>query len=107
MGPLQLYDDDQELQNIETYHLSVEKSDANLSCTPTSDKFVCSPAAVNMHRKTSLDHIQQSQETQQTLNKLCDKYKDILYLHQGNIGYLKLLTIDIDTRDHSPITQKP
>ena len=33
-------------------------------------------------------------------------YKDIFSLHQGDINHTKLLTMDIDTVDHPPITQK-
>ena len=28
-------------------------------------------------------------------------------LHQDDIGHMELLTVDIDTGDHPPITQKP
>ena len=31
---------------------------------------------------------------------LCEEYKDIFSLHQGDIGHTKLLTINIDRGDH-------
>ena len=83
------------------------KSVTNVPCTPSSAKLMCSPAEVNTHRKINLDHTLQSQETQQTLGKLCEEYKAIFLLHQGDIGHAKLLTMDIDTGDHPPIVQKP
>ena len=41
------------------------------------------------------------------LDESCEEYKDILSLHQGDIGHTKLLTMDIDTGDHPPITAEP
>ena len=32
---------------------------------------------------------------------------DIFFVHQGDIGPIKLLTMDINTGDHLPIAQKP
>ena len=46
-------------------------------------------------------------ETQQTLNDLCEEYKDTFSLHQGDIGHTKLLAIDIDKGYHHPIALKP
>ena len=83
------------------------KSDTNLPCTPTSAKCVCSSAEVNTYRKNNVAHTPHSLETVQTLNKLCEEYKDIFLLHQGDIGHTKLLAMDIDTGDHPPTTQKP
>ena len=34
-------------------------------------------------------------------------YKDIFSLYQGDIAHIKLLTMDIDTGDHSFVIQKP
>ena len=59
-----------------------------------------------MHRKINLDHTLQSPEAQQTLNYLCEEYKDIFSEYKGDIGHTKLLTVDIDTY-HPPIVQKP
>ena len=39
------------------------------------------------------------------LDKLHEEYKDIFSLNQGDIGHMKLLTLDIDTEDHTPIAQ--
>ena len=106
IGILQLYADNQELENFEICRLSMENSDTNLSCSLHSAKFVCSPAEVNTHRKITLDHNPQSQEIQQALAKLCEEYEDIFSIHLGDIGYTKLLTMDIDTEDYPPIAQK-
>ena len=60
-----------------------------------------------MHTKIKLDHTPQSLEIQVALNELCEEYKGIFLLHQGDIGHTELLTMDIDIRDHPPIAQKP
>ena len=70
-------------------------------------KIVCLPAEVNTQRKIYLDHIPQSLETQQALNRLCKEYKDILLLHQGYRDHTKLYAMDTDRGDHPPFTQKP
>ena len=77
-------------------------SDTNLLCTPLSVQFVCSSTEVNTNEKINLDHTPQSQDIQQALDKLCDKYKYIFQWNQGDIGYTKWLTIDNDTGDHPP-----
>ena len=43
----------------------------------------------------------------QALKKICEEYKDIFSLHQGDIGHTILPIIDTDTGDHPPIKQKP
>ena len=60
-----------------------------------------------MHRKIILDHVPQSMETQQTLIKLCEKYKDIFLLHQGDIGHTKLCPMHAVIGGHPPMAQKP
>ena len=62
---------------------------------------------MNTYRKIKLDHTPQSLETQQTLNELCKEYKGIFLLHKGDIGCAKLPTMDMDTGDQPPFTQKP
>ena len=41
------------------------------------------------------------------MDKLCGEYKDIFSLHQSDTGHTKLLTMNIDTGGHPPITYKP
>ena len=50
--------------------------------------------------KINLDHTPQGLEHQQVLDKLCEENRDML-LHQGDIGHMQLLTIDIDTGSSS------
>ena len=64
-------------------------------------------AEVSTHRKINLDHTHQSSENQKALDEFCEEYKDIYSLHQGDIDHTKLLTMDINTGDHPPISQKP
>ena len=40
------------------------------------------------------------------IDRLCEEYKNICSLHQGDLCHTKLLTIDIDTRGHLPIAQQ-
>ena len=60
---------------------------------------------MSTHRKVIIDHACQSLESQQALGYLCEEYKNIFFLHQGNIGDPKLLTMDIDIGEHPPIVQ--
>ena len=60
----------------------------------------------DLHRKINLDHNPQSPETKQALNELCEEYKYVFLLHQGDIDNTKLPTMDIDTGVHPPIIQK-
>ena len=57
--------------------------------------------------KNNLDSTPLCSEAQEVLNKICKEYKNIFSLHQGDGGHTKLVTMDIDTGDHSPVTQKP
>ena len=41
------------------------------------------------------------------LYELCEEYKNMSSLYHGDIGHTKLLTMDIDTKNHSHIAQKP
>ena len=77
-------------------HLSIENPNTNFPCTSSSAKFVCHPVEVNTHRKINLDHIPQSQEIQTMLDNLCEEYKDIFSIHEGDICHTKLLTMDIN-----------
>ena len=81
----------------------MEKSDTTLPCTPPSAKFVCLPTEVNTHRELNLDN---TLETQQTFNELCEEYKNIFSLHQGDIGHTKFL-IWILIWEIVPIKKKP
>ena len=40
------------------------------------------------------------------LDKLCEEYKDIFPIHQGDIGHTKMLPMDVDMGDHPLIAQK-
>ena len=59
------------------------------------------------HRKINLDHTPQSPENKKkTLDDLCEEYKDMFSLHQGDIGHTKLLAMDIDIGDYLLIVKK-
>ena len=38
---------------------------------------------------------------------MSEEYRDIISLHQGDIGHTKLQPMDIDTGNHPSIAQKP
>ena len=62
---------------------------------------------MNLNLRINVGNTLQSQETQQALNKLCDEYKDIFSLYQGDIYNTKLLTMDIGAENYPSIAQKP
>ena len=42
---------------------------------------------------------------QKALHELFEEFRDIISLHQDDIGYPKFLTMYIDTEDHPPMAQ--
>ena len=67
---------------------------------------MCSPTEVDTQRKINLESANPDPEVQKTFDMLCKEHKDIFFLHQSDVGYIKLVTMDIDTGHHSPIAQK-
>ena len=91
---------------ISKYTAGCKRINCTLPCTPPSAKFLCSPPEASTLRKINLDLTSQTPETKQALNELCEEYKDIFSLHQGDIGHTKLLTVDIDMGDPSSYCTK-
>ena len=106
MGILWLLADYQELQIFKICYLNAEQSDTALLCTTPSAKICMFMQKLDKHRNINLYHTPQSTETQQALNSLCEECKDIFLPHQGDIGHIKLLTMDIDAGDHPTTAQK-
>ena len=71
------------------------------------DDFLKSPAEAPVHRKVLLEDKNISSKTQETFDKLCDKYDDIISKNSGDIGKTMLVEMEIDTRNHPPIASKP
>ena len=48
-----------------------------------------------------------SEQERKDFDDLCQEFDDIFSKSSTDIGRIPLLTMDIDTGDHPPMTQKP
>ena len=67
---------------------------------------MCYHAKIDKHNGINLDSTPLCPETQRALEELCEECKDIFSLNQNNISHTKLLTVDNNTADNPPMTQK-
>ena len=74
---------------------------------PSKSDFICSPAEVSSHRKVKLRSKPIKKGTAQKIDELCERFAEVFSKNSEDIGRTNLITIDIDTRDHPPICQKP
>ena len=51
---------------------------------------MCSPTEINTHRKINLGTTSLDLENQKAWDVLCEDYKDIFSLHQGDTGHTKI-----------------
>ena len=65
------------------------------------------PTDVEVHRKVNLQDAKVTVENLQMFKDLCEKYEDILSKDSTDIGRTPLVTMEIDTRDSPPISQRP
>ena len=72
-----------------------------------NDDFLKSPAEAPVHRKVLLEDKNISPKTQESFDKLCEKYDDIISKNSGDIGKTMLVEMEIDTGNHPPIASKP
>ena len=72
-----------------------------------NDDFLKSPAEAPAHRKLLLEDKNISPKTQESFDKLCEKYDDIISKNSGDIGKMMLIEMEIDTGNHPPIASKP
>ena len=70
------------------------------------DYFLQSPAEAPAHRKVLLKDKDISPKTQHTLEKLCEKYDNIISKNSGDIGKTMLVEMEIDTGNHPSIASK-
>ena len=70
------------------------------------DDFLKSPAEAPVHRKVLLEDKNISLKTQETFDKLCEKYDDIISKNSGDIGKSMLVEMEIATGKHPPIASK-
>ena len=72
-----------------------------------NDDFLKSPAEAPAHRKVLLEDKNISPKTQESFDKLCEKYDDIISKNSSDIGKTMLIEMEIDTGNHPPIASKP
>ena len=70
-------------------------------------KFITSPTDVEVHQKVNLQDVKVTEQNLQTFKELCEKYEDIFSKDSTNIGRTPLVTMEIDTGDSPPISQRP
>ena len=68
---------------------------------------VFSPAQVTENCCVELKDQEITQETRERFEKLKDKYPKVFSVNSQDIGQTNLVTMHVDTRDNSPICQKP
>ena len=56
-----------------------------------NDDFLKSPAEAPVHRKVLLEDKNISPKTQESFDKLCEKYDDIISKNSGDIGKMMLI----------------
>ena len=77
--------------------------DANLE----EKKFIASPADIETHREIKLKDADVEPEQRQQFEDLCNEFDDVFSKDSTDLGRTPLLTMDIDTGDHPPVTQRP
>ena len=75
--------------------------------SPEGKKFIASPADIDTHREVKLKDADVEPEQRQQFENLCNEFEDVFSKDSTDLGRTPLLTMDIDTGDHPPITQRP
>ena len=73
---------------------------------PQTD-FIVSPADVNEHHKVIIPNGQYSTSMKDKLDSMPQKFNDIISKSSGGIGTTPLISMDIDTGDSPPVSQRP
>ena len=110
LGHLELVEEDIEkiVTNTAMEIMSVEiEEDQNTEVGEVEKKFITSPADVEVHRKVNLQDAKITNENLQIFKELCKKYEDIFSKDSTDIGRTPLVTMEIDTGDSPPISQRP
>ena len=74
---------------------------------PLEKKFITSAAEVNTHRRVNLQDAQVSAKYREHFRQLCKEFEDIFSKDSTDIGKTTLITMEIDTGDSPPVSQKP
>ena len=91
---------------IEMMSMEVEENQ-NTEVGEVEKKFITSPADVEVHQKVNLQDAKITNENLQTFKELCQKYEDIFSRDSTDIGRTPLVTMEIDTGNSPPISQRP
>ena len=91
---------------MEMMSIEIEENQ-NTEAGEVEKKFITSPADVEVHRKVNLQDAKVTEENLQTFKELCEKYEDIFSKDSTDIGRTPLVTMEIDTGDSPPISQRP
>ena len=92
--------------SMEMMNIEIEENQ-NTEAGEAEKKFITSPADVEVHRKVNLQDAKVTVENLQTFKDLCEKYEDIFAKDSTDIGRTPLVTMEIDTGDSPPISQRP
>ena len=90
-----------EMMNIEA------EEDQNTEVGEVKKKFITSPADVEIHQKVNLQNAKVTEEDLQKFKTLCEEYDDIFSTDSTDVGRTPLITMEIDTGDSPPISQRP
>ena len=110
LGNLELVEEDIEkiVTNTAMEIMSVEiEEDQNAEVGEVEKKFITSPADVEVHQKVNLQDAKITNENLQIFKELCKKYEDIFSKDSTDIGRTPLVTMETDTGDSPPISQRP
>ena len=93
--------DVEEVTSVELYRNWVPKKKEFLP-VPLKSDFIYSPAEVSAHRKVKLQSKPVTEDTIQQFEELCECFPEVFSKNSEDIGRTNLITMDIDTGDHTP-----
>ena len=70
-------------------------------------KFITSPADVDEHRKAELQDAVVTEKERNQFKQLCEEFTEVFSKSSEDIGRTPLVTMEIETRDSPPVSQKP
>ena len=83
-----------------------EEENQNTEVGEVKKKFITSPADVEVHQKVNLQNAEVTEEDLQKFKKLCEEYDDIFSKDSTDMGRTLLISMEIDTGDSPPISQR-
>ena len=86
---------------------SLGKLDQNTEIGEVEKKFITSPSDVEVHRRINLQNAKVTEEDLQKFKKLCEEYDDIFSKDSTDIGRTPFITMETDTGDSPPTSQRP